>query len=32
MLRQVDDLFESDDIVSRDFWRNKVYEVLVKGE
>lgn len=31
LLREVDDLFEHKDIVSRDFWRMKLYETLIEG-
>jgi len=30
LLREVEDLFEHDDIISRDFWRTKLYEVLIE--
>lgn len=30
LLRKVDDLFEHKDIVSRDFWRTKLYEALIE--
>jgi hypothetical protein len=29
LLRQVEDLFEHDDVISRDFWRKKLYESLI---
>lgn len=32
LLRTVEELFEHDDIVSRDFWREKLYEALINGE
>ncbi|HEX7846694.1 MAG TPA: hypothetical protein VF476_12910 [Chitinophagaceae bacterium] len=30
LLRQVEELFEHDDVVSRDFWRMKLYESLIE--
>lgn len=30
LLREVDDLFESEDIVSRNYWRTKLYETLIE--
>ena len=32
LLREVDELFEHDDVVSRDFWRTKLYEALIQRE
>lgn len=32
LLREVEDLFEHEDIVSRDFWRLKLYEALIEKE
>jgi hypothetical protein len=32
LLREVDDLFEHNDIVSRNFWRTKLYESLIERE
>lgn len=29
LLRSVDDLFEHTDVISKDFWRSKIYEALV---
>jgi hypothetical protein len=31
LLRSIEDLFEHEDVVSRDFWRTKLYEALVEG-
>ncbi len=31
LFREVEDLFEHDDIISRDFWRMKLYEALIEG-
>ena len=30
LLREVEDLFDHEDIVSRDFWRSKIYESLIE--
>ena len=30
LLREVEELFESDDIISRDYWRTKLYETLIE--
>lgn len=30
LLREVDELFESDDIISRNYWRTKLYETLIE--
>ncbi|MBK8442354.1 MAG: hypothetical protein IPL35_02605 [Sphingobacteriales bacterium] len=30
LLRQVEDLFENDDIISRNYWRSKLYEALIE--
>jgi hypothetical protein len=32
LLREVEELFEHDDVVSRDFWREKLYEALIEGK
>jgi hypothetical protein len=32
LLREVDELFEHNDVVSRDFWRTKLYETLIQRE
>lgn len=32
VFRSVEELFEHDDIISRDFWRTKLYEVLVERD
>jgi hypothetical protein len=32
LLRQVEDLFEHDDVISLNFWRSKLYEALVERE
>ena len=30
LLRDVEELFEHNDVVSRDFWRAKLYEALIE--
>lgn len=30
LLREVEELFEHDDVISRDFWRTKLYEALIE--
>jgi len=30
LLRQVEELFEHDDVISKDFWRTKLYEALIE--
>ncbi|MGB0930828.1 MAG: hypothetical protein ACPGVB_08635 [Chitinophagales bacterium] len=30
LLRQVEELFEHEDVISRDFWRTKLYEALIE--
>lgn len=32
LLREVEDLFEHDDVISRNFWRSKLYESLIERE
>jgi hypothetical protein len=32
VLREVEDLFEHDDVISRNFWRSKLYESLIERE
>ncbi|RZL36926.1 MAG: hypothetical protein EOO96_06010 [Pedobacter sp.] len=32
LLRQIEDLFEHDDVISLNFWRTKLYEALVEKE
>jgi hypothetical protein len=32
LLRDVEELFEHDDIISRDFWRTRLYEALIEGK
>lgn len=32
LLREVEDLFEHGDVISRDFWRTKLYEALIEGK
>jgi len=32
LLRQIEDLFEHDDVISLNFWRTKLYEALVERE
>lgn len=31
LLSEVEELFETDDIISRDYWRTRIYEALVTG-
>ena len=30
VFRQVEELFENEDVISRDYWREKLYESLIE--
>ena len=30
IFREIDELFDNDDVVSRDYWREKLYESLIE--
>ncbi|GAB7087652.1 hypothetical protein [Marinifilum fragile] len=32
LLREVEELFETEDIVSRDYWRTRIYEAMINGK
>lgn len=30
IFREIDELFENEDVISRDYWREKLYESLIE--